>query len=70
MYEVKQMAYISNKDKKFQDKQNEEKKSTYGFKKDPSKSLTWKITNIVLILIMVGAPIGALLFLIIKACTK
>lgn len=67
------MAYISNKDKKYLDQKEHEQKEAsknpdYKFvTKDPSKTLTWKILNIVLISLMVLVPVGGVIFLIVNA---
>lgn len=64
------MAYISNKDKKYQEKQKEVNNSTYGFKKDPSKTKTWKFLNLFLIALMVLLPLACVIIVIIQLATK
>ena len=61
------MAYISNKDKKFQEQQEQKAIETKKAIKDPSKSKFWKVMNLLLIGLMVILPLVLVIVLIIKA---
>lgn len=61
------MAYISNKDKKFQEQQEQKAIENKKAIKDPSKTIFWKIMNLFLIGLMVILPLVLVIILIVQA---
>lgn len=60
-------TFKSNKDKKFENKTNETKKEEYAYiPADINRSIGGKIVKIILVLLMVGIPIGCLIFMLVK----